>query len=116
MARLSWPVAAASAFMIAWALPALAQQPAPARPPNPPATAPNPPTRPAVAPQKAATPKPSAPRSQPRPAQPAPKRVKPNTSYSYCRGVARQMRLRGAERRRAIADCQLGIPPSVSKG
>lgn len=51
-----------------------------------------------------------------RPTQPGAQRAKPNTTYSYCRGVARYMRLRGAERRKTILDCQLGVMPSVSKG
>jgi hypothetical protein len=48
--------------------------------------------------------------------QPAPPRAKPNTSYAHCRGVARYMGLRGAERRKTILDCQLGVMPKITKG
>jgi hypothetical protein len=101
-------------LLLAEASPALAQ------------TAPPQPTKPAAGvgsaqgpskPASAGNPKgqTAAPKPQ-KPTQPAAQRAKPNTTYSYCRGVARYMRLRGAERRKTILDCQLGVTPSVSKG
>ena len=59
---------------------------------------------------------PSAGQKPPRSAPPTPPRAKPNTSYAHCRGVARYMGLRGAERRKTILDCQLGVMPKISKG
>ncbi len=109
MRHSAWLSATAALLFAASIAPALAQ-PAPAQPARPLVNSLPAPARPVPGVPKSQT---GAPKSQ-RSTQP--QRAKPNTSYAYCRGVARYMRLRGAARRKTILDCQLGVMPSVSKG
>lgn len=110
MSSSAWPRAATFLLLAGAIGPALAQPPA-----APLAEAWSTQSAPARAPAGSSKPQTGGPKAQ-RPAQPAPQRAKPNTSYVYCRGVARYMGLRGAERRKTILDCQLGVMPKISKG
>lgn len=106
----AWLTAAAVLLMAGSLRPALAQPV-----PQPPADAWSTQAAPARPPASGSKSQTGGPKVQ-RPAQPAPQRAKPNTSYAYCRGVARYMGLRGAERRKTILDCQLGVMPKITKG